>query len=206
MALSNRFDVTSYTPTHDLEYDAWVKDGTILCDMHDLLPFAIGDWINFGEQIYGEKYGQALALTGLDYSTLIRYSMVSKAFPPSRRRSATLKNKLTWSHYRHPLPLTEDEQEKWLDRCEDNNLNVRELKSALSVSKETSDPTKDAAAEFSKLVNSVIQQIPPRAVDLMTKGEGVFKDTLNYPHDNGLMQVEFQIRIIPQERTMPDGS
>ena len=32
--------------------------------------FLLGDWINYGEQPYGEKYTQALSVTGLSYNTL----------------------------------------------------------------------------------------------------------------------------------------
>ena len=113
--LASRFGVQSYSPKADLDYESWAKDGILLCEMHDLMPFAIGDWLNFGEQAYGQKYSQALSMTGLEYGTLVKYLMVSKAFPEGRRRSSSEHYRISWSHYRMLLGKPEEDQDKWLD-------------------------------------------------------------------------------------------
>ena len=193
--LSSRFGVQSYSPAVDLDYESWAKDGIVLCEMHDLMPFAIGDWLNFGEQVYGEKYSQALSTTGLEYGTLVKYSMVSKAFPENRRRENTQHYRVSWSHYRMLLGKPEHDQDKWLDACQANELTVRELRAALPAASDgTNKP--DPLAEFTKTMYSLIEQIPGRAVDLMNQGEGVFVDTVEYNHEGRDLRLEFQVKVV----------
>ena len=53
--------------------------------MHGSVGFWIGDWLNYGERKWGEKYAQAIEETGLDYGTLANYVYVAKALPFSLR-------------------------------------------------------------------------------------------------------------------------
>src|ERR1039457_2825142 len=41
-------------------FDEWAQCGTLLRRMKGAVQFWIGDWLNFGEHAYGEKYSQAL--------------------------------------------------------------------------------------------------------------------------------------------------
>ena len=43
------------------------------------MAFAIGDWINYGEKRYGDKYADALRRTGPAYDTLGKYAHASSA-------------------------------------------------------------------------------------------------------------------------------
>ena len=193
--LASRFGVQSYSPKADLDYESWAKDGVLLCEMHDLMPFAIGDWLNFGEQVYGQKYSQALSMTGLEYGTLVKYLMVSKAFPEGRRRSSSEHYRISWSHYRMLLGKPEEDQDKWLDACQVNEMAVRELRASLPASSDgTNGP--DPLAEFSKILYSLMDQIPGRAVDLMKKGEGVFVDAIDYNHEGRDLRLEFQVKVV----------
>ena len=193
--LSARFGVQSYTPEVDLDYELWAKDGALLCEMHDLMPFAIGDWLNFGEQAYGQKYAQALSMTGLEYGTLVKYLMVSKAFPEDRRRDSTEHYRVSWSHYRVLLGKPKEDQDKWLDACQVNEMTVRELRASLPIASDgTNGP--DPLVEFSKMLYSLMEQIPGRAVDLMKQGEGVFVDTVEYNHEGRDLQLEFQVKVV----------
>ena len=49
--------------------------------------FLLGDWINYGEKAYGEKYAQALSVTSLSYDTLRVAHWVAEKFETDRRRS-----------------------------------------------------------------------------------------------------------------------
>ena len=193
--LASRFGVQSYSPKADLDYESWAKDGVLLCEMHDLMPFAIGDWLNFGEQAYGQKYSQALSMTGLEYGTLVKYLMVSKAFPEGRRRNSSEHYRISWSHYRMLLGKPEEDQDKWLDACQVNEMTVRALRASLPAASDgTNGP--DPLAEFSKILYSLMDQIPGRAVDLMKKGEGVFVDAIDYNHEGRDLRLEFQVKVV----------
>ena len=193
--LASRFGVQSYSPKADLDYESWAKDGVLLCEMHALMPFAIGDWLNFGEQVYGQKYSQALSMTGLEYGTLVKYLMVSKAFPEGRRRNSSEHYRISWSHYRMLLGKPEEDQDKWLDACQVNEMTVRALRASLPAASDgTNGP--DPLAEFSKILYSLMDQIPGRAVDLMQKGEGVFVDTVEYNHEGRDLRLEFQVKVV----------
>jgi hypothetical protein len=203
-SLSSRFGVQSYSPNADLDYESWAKDGVVLCEMHDLMPFAIGDWLNFGEQAYGQKYSQALSMTGLEYGTLVKYSMISKAFPEDRRRENAGDYRISWSHYRMLLGKSEEEQDKWLDACQANEMTVRELRASLPAASDgTNGP--DPLVEFTKTLYSLIEQIPGRAVDLMKQGEGEFIDAVDYNHEGRDLRLEFQVRVVTNHQEQPSA-
>ena len=62
----------------DLSFEEWDALGQKLGEVHNSMAFAIGDWINYGQNRWGEKYEEALARTGLTYSTLSEYSYVAR--------------------------------------------------------------------------------------------------------------------------------
>lgn len=60
-------------------FDEWTEHGARLKNMARVLPFLIGDWLNYGELHYGEKYAQALdQFDGLTLRTLQQYSYVAR--------------------------------------------------------------------------------------------------------------------------------
>lgn len=73
----------------------------------------VGDWLNYGERAYGEKYAQAMDVTGLEYDTLSSYRWVAAEIEPCLR-----KQKLSWSHHKEVAALEPAEQAEWLDRAE----------------------------------------------------------------------------------------
>src|SRR3954453_23904182 len=54
----------------------------------------LGDWLCFGQEQYGQRYTDAVVLTGLDYQTLRNYAMVARRFELSRRP-----DKLSFQHH-----------------------------------------------------------------------------------------------------------
>lgn len=80
------FKPTSLTLPERLSFDHWERIGRQL-QLADLaVQWWIGDWLNYGEARYGEKYSQALDEFGRKKQTLMNYAFVAKAIETSRRR------------------------------------------------------------------------------------------------------------------------
>lgn len=88
--------------------------------------FWIGDLLNFGEGVYGERYAQAVELTGLKPETLMNYASVCRYVARSRRRDS-----LSFGHHSAVTSLEPDEQTRWLDACEANGWSRTELRDRL---------------------------------------------------------------------------
>ena len=73
------------TPGLTLPYDQWQAAGESLADVqrqsYMIYMWGWGDWLTYGQAVYGEKYTQGMALTGLEYSTLTNYKYVASKTP-----------------------------------------------------------------------------------------------------------------------------
>lgn len=99
----------------------WLEAGQQLCKVAGATLWWIGDWINYGEKAYGEKYAQALGLLDYDAQTLRNAAYVSS--------NVTLRLQgLTWSHHREVAPMNQDKQAQWLNKAATNQWTVSELR------------------------------------------------------------------------------
>ncbi|MET7339461.1 LmbU family transcriptional regulator [Nonomuraea sp. NPDC005650] len=96
-----------------LPYEKWQQIGEHIFRINDSSSWWLGDWLAYGERIYGTRYRQALQETALDYQTLRNYVYVVRRFEVSRRR-----DKLSFQHHAELAALPPAEQDKWLDLCE----------------------------------------------------------------------------------------
>jgi hypothetical protein len=85
---------TGFALPADLAYEEWCATGHALARVGRAIQWAIGDWLNFGEAAYGERYAQAISELGLDYQTVSNYAWVARTFPASSREE-----KLTFRHH-----------------------------------------------------------------------------------------------------------
>ena len=85
----------------------------------------IGDWLVFGEGVYGERFAQALAATGLAEQTLLNRSYVCRNVPVSRRRA-----RLPFSVHEEVASLSAREQKRGLIGAEKNNWTRADLRAA----------------------------------------------------------------------------
>lgn len=118
------------TPTSlDLDpetpFPRWEALGALLGHVHRSACFLIGDWLNFGERVYGETYAQASDI-GLSESTLQNYASVARKVPPLRRRAT-----LPYSSHALVAALEPAEQDRWLAQAEAEGWSRRELKAAM---------------------------------------------------------------------------
>lgn len=139
-------------------FDEWQDCGKRLQIMEGAVQFWIGDWLNFGEHAYGEKYAQAVNETQAE--TWQHYAWVS-----SHVETCTRVQDLSWSHHREVAKLNEtpDVQRELLEQA--IGLSVTEFK-ALIRSRAHSD--KVAAIASGKLTAAeydVICADPPWQYD-----------------------------------------
>ena len=128
---------TSFHPTttglkvdEDVTFEEWEACGVALSAIEGAVQWWIGDWLNFGEAAYGEKYAQAVspsqARTWQDYAWV------------SGRIQITCRHVISYTHHALVARFSDDPSvhKKWLDWCEtpDENgklLTASELRIAL---------------------------------------------------------------------------
>ncbi|MFN9820374.1 MAG: hypothetical protein ACK56K_06735 [Akkermansiaceae bacterium] len=112
----------------DLSFDEWEKLGEKLGDTERSIGFMIGDWINYAENKWGEKYNEAIAATGLEYQTLLNYAYVARRVQISVRTE-----NLPFYHHQVVAKLKDPEEQKhWLTQAEDHDLSYRRLQKSIN--------------------------------------------------------------------------
>ena len=111
----------------DLSYAEWDDLGQKLAPIGKSIGFIIGDWINYGEKLWGDKYEEALEKTGLAYQTLMNYAYVARKVEISCRQE-----NLGFEHHAVVAKLKPDEQEHWLEMTKEHNLSVRRLRKSIN--------------------------------------------------------------------------
>ncbi len=114
---------TGLTFSRDVSFDEWSAIGERLQFMGKAIQFWIGDWVRYGEHKFGEKYTQAVELTGYDEGSLRNMTWVAEQVDLSLRN-----DKLSFNHHAAVAPLKPAAQEALLALAEDNNLSYRELR------------------------------------------------------------------------------
>jgi hypothetical protein len=135
-----------------LEMPEWLAIGRSLLKIETCRQFLIGDWINFGESRWGEKYKGAMSMTGLEYQTVADFSRVCKQV------DITLRNvNLTFNHHRAVSKLQPKEQAKYLKLAEENGLSVADLRELLKDDGKTADSGEDGNEKPANFVSALIQ-------------------------------------------------
>lgn len=109
--------------TGKLEFDEWLQIGQQLKAMSQGLMFWIGDWLNYGEERYGEAYAQAMDVTGYSYRTVKQAKYIANKFPPDERS-----DDLTFTHYTAVAGEEPERAKELLQQAATESLTVEELK------------------------------------------------------------------------------
>ena len=116
------------SPTYDQWALAFGEMQALWVRSQHLWPWVLGDFVVQGEQRYGEKYAQAITVSGMRIQTLMNYASLCRRFPPERRRAA-----LSPSLHDAVRGLGEREQERWLDWAEeDQGVTRQRLRGAIA--------------------------------------------------------------------------
>ena len=117
---------TSWVPHGELDLRDWLQHGRRLGIVGRGVAWWLGDWLTYGNARYGERYARAARTTGYDAQSLMNMVYVASRFEPDRRRAT-----LSWSHHAEVAALARDEQERWLDLAEREQMSVRSLRTEL---------------------------------------------------------------------------
>jgi hypothetical protein len=112
-----------------MSIDQWQELGNILARFESGIQWLIGDWLAYGEgrsAEWGEKYAEAMAQTGLAYSTCAKYKTISTKVNFFLRRK-----ELTFSHHEVVSALPTDQQEYWLQEAVDQGMSVARLRTTI---------------------------------------------------------------------------
>lgn len=118
----------------ELSFDRYETIGRFLGAMNRSCSWWIGDWLNYGEGVYGDRWGQATAATGLAEQTLINRAYVCRHVPADRRRAT-----LPFSVHALVAALPAKEQAKWLDRAEKHAWTREDLREHMKGAKAEKD-------------------------------------------------------------------
>lgn len=135
----------------ELTYENWEQLGRAIDIFGNAWQWWVGDWLNFGEALFGEDSAQAVdgdpqsrydvahRVTSLEVGSLMNIRSVCAKVAKSRRRG-----ELRYSHHVVVASLEPDEQTEWLQRAITNGWTRDELRSEL---KAALDPPADPAPE-----------------------------------------------------------
>tara|TARA_R110000744_G_scaffold271950_2_gene384988 strand:- start:211 stop:858 length:648 start_codon:yes stop_codon:yes gene_type:complete len=188
-----------YQPPDQQTYDEWERDGKLLRTMHHNLPWLLGDWLNYGQAAFGEKYSQALDQWDFEIDTLYHYSMVAAGFPAARRRTSTSSTgfQLTWTHYRRLLSMAEIDQEVWLGRAFRESLSVRELDQAiraqLGSGKKAGDP--DPLPTSQQVVLAALNSLPEKTAQLCASHGGEWETNVRVSVPTGFASITYKVGV-----------
>ena len=122
-------------------FEQWSVAGLQLGRCQKSVLWWLGDWINYGEHEYGEKYAQALSETEFEYQTVQNAAWVCRQVTISLRRE-----NLYFGHHALVASLPPSEQKRWLEKAEAEGWTVKQLRQA-----QIDEPRKALAAAFQKI-------------------------------------------------------
>lgn len=109
--LCNNVEITrtGVSFTGDLLFEQWEQLMATLSSLEVATQWGIGDALNYGASRFGEKYTQAMEVTGHSYQALANYSWVARSIPNENRNP-----NLSWTHHRAVCKLDHTEQKRVL--------------------------------------------------------------------------------------------
>jgi len=114
---------TGLLPIGTPSFEEWEEVGHFLKKATTVCILWLGDWINYGQAKFGEKYHHAIARTGLDYGTLRNAAYTSRRIDLSDRS-----DKLSYKHHEIVASLPAPLQRQLLREAEQSYYTTRELK------------------------------------------------------------------------------
>lgn len=104
-------------------WDEWEAGIESLAIINHALPMIIGDYVNVGEDTFGERYQQVLDTFGeFAYGTVANYASICRSVPRERRIEG-----MTISHLKAVRALEPEEQIEWQQIAMQNGWNTNDL-------------------------------------------------------------------------------
>lgn len=133
LAISNPDPGYTVIP-HGLRFDTkpsfeeWLSVGDYLMQVGRSNSFQVGDWLNFGQATWGDKYTEGMARTGRPYKTLANYAYIASNVSQSIREPG-----LDHEHHAAVAMLAPSEQKRWLKMAVSHNLSVARLRKSIKL-------------------------------------------------------------------------
>lgn len=115
----------SWTPPADMDFESYQRIGRTFQTIQKSLNWWLGDYLNFGEQKFGETYTQAVEATGRAVESLMKYKAVAERVPKEIRQET-----LGWVHHFYVAYIDADQRGDMLRMAANCGLSSRELKDA----------------------------------------------------------------------------
>jgi len=132
---SFRLHKNGLEPIGNPSFEQWEEAGKFIRKAEGAVHFWIGDWLNYGEQKYGETFSQAIDETNYDYGTLRNDKSVASRVELSRRR-----DNLSWSHHAEVASLKPEDQDKLLEKAVKEELTSKDLRKLVREKKKLPAP------------------------------------------------------------------
>jgi N6-adenosine-specific RNA methylase IME4 len=129
---------SSLTFNEDTPYEVWESVGENLKKISGAVQLWLGDWLNFGERAYGQKYSQAMDESYYEYGSLANYASTAKRTSDARKLTTGLT--LPISHWKQLATLETKEQVLFAEKSIKGNWTVLELRDAIRDKKKLSNP------------------------------------------------------------------
>lgn len=127
-----------------LTFHEWEHVGDTLKTIRDsALRWWWGDWLNYGERHYGERYAQAVEATDYTRESLHVAAFVCRQVEPLRRRKG-----LSFSHHQEVASLSSEDQTMWLADAETNRWGHKVLREMIAQTKRPAAPLPDRTREI----------------------------------------------------------
>lgn len=125
-----RLTKTGVDITGDPTFEEWTDATEWVNKVNSAVSFWLGDLLEYGEKRWGDKYAQAVEVTGKGLQTLTNAAYVARNVPKANRRPG-----VHYAHHAEVASLPHDQQAKWLDKCETDGLTSHELRNAIKAEK-----------------------------------------------------------------------
>lgn len=173
----------------DLSFNEWSAMGNGLQMIEGGIQWALGDWLQYGEHRYGERYAQAVELTGYTYQGLADMAYVASRIDFSRRRE-----NLRISHHREVAALEPAEQDALLQKAEDHHLSVKALREAVQTfRRELAPPT--SGRELPVVAVTIHPPEPPNSIP----------DQIQNERDSPDAQLKYAEELIRDQQSQIDS-
>jgi hypothetical protein len=128
---------TAWEPRSELALADWAEQGRRFGTIGRAAGWWIGDWLQYGNSKFGERYSRASRITGYDVQTLMNMVYVASRLDISQRRE-----NLSWSHHAEVAALPPEERDRWLRVAEAERLSVRCLRDEIRRERRLNEPPK----------------------------------------------------------------
>lgn len=115
-------------------YEEWDHVGLILRQLERSIQWLLGDWCNYGDREWGEKYTAIAEATGYAEKTLREYAYVAANL-------SIRVDKLSFKHHQIVAGMDAEEQRYWLNCAVDGGWSTAELRKAINGNPQLDPPT-----------------------------------------------------------------